>query len=203
MIIPSAFTTGFTIGLSLILAIGAQNAFVLRQGVRNEHVLAIVLTCSLSDALLILLGVSSFSQILSYIPWIDPLMRYGGALFLLWYGTKSILSALQSNECMVVESTATVSLKRVLVTCLVLTWLNPHVYLDTVVLIGTISTRFPGEKTAFAAGATTASFIFFFVLGFGATYLRPLFANPITWRTLEVLIALIMWGIALRLVIGM
>lgn len=203
MIAPAAYTTGFTIGLSLILAIGAQNAFVLRQGLRNEHVFAVALTCALSDAALILFGVGSFRQILAHAPWIDPVMRYGGAIFLICYGAQSLMSALQSTERLVVEGGTTTPLKYVLLTCLALTWLNPHVYLDTVVLIGTISTRFPGNEFSFAAGAMTASFVFFFTLGFGSTYLRPLFAKPVAWRILEFAIAFVMWWIALKLVIGL
>lgn len=203
MIASAAYTTGLTIGLSLILAIGAQNAFVLRQGLRNEHVLAVVLTCALSDTVLILFGVGSFRQILAHAPWIDPVMRYGGAIFLVWYGAKSLMSAFKSTESLVVENGKTVPLKRVLITCLALTWLNPHVYLDTVMLLGTISTRFPGDEFPFAGGAVTASFAFFFTLGFGSTYLRPLFAKPIAWRFLEFVIAIVMWWIALKLVIGL
>ena len=130
-------------------------------------------------------------------------MRYGGALFLAWYGARSLMSALRSNGSLVAAGGTATALKRVLVTCLALTWLNPHVYLDTVLLIGTVSTRFPGNEFSFAAGAMTASFVFFFALGFGSTYLRPLFEKPMAWRVLETLIALVMWWIALKLVIGL
>jgi L-lysine exporter family protein LysE/ArgO len=203
VLIPSAYTTGFTIGLSLIVAIGAQNAFVLRQGLRGEHILAIVLTCALSDAVLILFGVSSFRQILSHAPWIDPVMRYGGAAFLTWYGAKNMVSAFRSTASLIVANDSTAALKPILMTCLALTWLNPHVYLDTVVLVGTLSTRFPGQEFVFAFGAITASFVFFSILGFGAAYLRPLFAKPVAWRILEASIAIVMWSIALKLALGM
>lgn len=199
----AAYTTGFTIGLSLILAIGAQNAFVLRQGLRNEYVLLVVLVCALSDAALIFFGASSFRQILVQVPWIDPVMRYGGAAFLIWYGAKSLYSAARSNESIVVANEPRMSVRYVLATCLALTWLNPHVYLDTVVLIGTISTRFPGQEILFASGAATASLVFFFLLGFGARYLRPVFATPKAWRILEAVIAIVMWFIALKLILGM
>ena len=203
MLTLAAYTTGFTIGLSLILAIGAQNAFVLRQGLRNEYVLLVVLVCALSDAALIFFGASSFRQILVQVPWIDPVMRYGGAAFLIWYGAKSLYSAARSNESIVVANEPKMSVRYVLATCLALTWLNPHVYLDTVVLIGTISTRFPGQEILFASGAATASLVFFFSLGFGAKYLRPVFATPKAWRILEAVIAIVMWFIALKLILGM
>ncbi|NVP56993.1 LysE/ArgO family amino acid transporter [Mycoplana rhizolycopersici] len=199
----SVYFTGFTMGLSLIVAIGAQNAFVLRQGVRNEHVFAICLACALSDALLILVGITGFRQIAAVLPWLDSLMRYGGAIFLMWYGARSLRSALRSSGALAVGEGGASSLRKALLTCLALTWLNPHVYLDTVVLLGTISTRFPGLEASFAAGAVTASFLFFFSLGYGATKLRPIFANPAAWRVLEGLVAVTMWLIAFKLLGGL
>ncbi|MFU1477464.1 LysE/ArgO family amino acid transporter [Roseovarius sp. C7] len=192
-------------GLSLILAIGAQNAFVLKQGLRGQHVLAIVLTCAISDAALILLGVTSFASISRLLPWLDPVMRMGGAAFLGWYGLRSALSALRSSEALETDLNRTRTaepLWPVLLTCLALTWLNPHVYLDTVVLLGTISTQFDGQQTSFTAGAITGSFVFFFALGYGAALLRPVFASPLSWRVLEGLVALIMWAIAAKLLFG-
>ena len=190
-------------GLSLILAIGAQNAFVLRQGLRNEHVFAICLACALSDAVLILVGITSFRRIAAVLPWIDPVMRYGGAAFLAWYGARSLHSAFRSSQALAAGQGQAGSLRRALLTCLALTWLNPHVYLDTVVLLGTISTRFPGREMSFAAGAVAASFLFFFSLGYGATKLRPVFANPAAWRILEGLVAVTMWFIAFKLASGL
>lgn len=198
----SVYMTGLMMGLGLIVAIGAQNAFVLRQGLRDEHVLAVCLACALSDALLIVLGVTSFQRIAALLPWLDPLMRYGGAAFLIWYGARSLHSALRSSEALAAGDAGSPGFRRTLATCLALTWLNPHVYLDTVVLLGTISTRFPGREVSFATGAVTASFLFFFSLGYGATRLRPLFAKPSSWRVLETLIAFIMWAIAFRLLRG-
>lgn len=199
----SVFFAGMTMGLSLIVAIGAQNAFVLRQGLRNEHVFAVSLTCALSDAILIAAGVAGFGKLMALAPWLDPLMRYGGAAFLIWYGAISMRSALRSTETLSVTASAEPrSLKAVLLTCLAFTWLNPHVYLDTLVLLGSISTQFPGEGLSFAAGAMLGSFLFFFSLGYGARWLRPLFANPLAWRILEAVIALVMWAIAFKLVMG-
>ena len=200
---PSVFFTGLSVGLSLILAIGAQNAFVLRQGLRGEHVFAICLTCALSDAVLIAVGVTSFREIAALSPAIEPAMRIAGAAFLIWYGARSALSALRSTKALTVGASSGMTLKAALATCLALTWLNPHVYLDTVVLIGAISTQFPGRQASFALGAMTGSFLFFFSLGYGAAFLRPLFARPAAWRILEATIALVMWVIAARLLMGM
>jgi L-lysine exporter family protein LysE/ArgO len=197
------FFAGLSMGLSLIVAIGAQNAFVLRQGLRNEHVFAVSLACALSDAVLITLGVTSFGKVASWLPWLEPVMRYGGAAFLLSYGTRSALSALRSGNALIVAApTDKAGLAKTLLACLAITWLNPHVYLDTVVLLGTVSTQFSGAEAWFAGGAIVGSFLFFFALGYGATRLRPLFAKPQAWRMLEAGIALVMWAIALKLLFG-
>ena len=199
----AVFLTGLGMGLSLIVAIGAQNAFVLRQGLKGEHVLPVCLACALSDAVLITLGVTSFARVAAWLPWLDPVMRLGGAGFLIVYGARSLLAALRTQDALAVSETgASGSLAAALLTCFAFTWLNPHVYLDTVVLLGSISTQFPGEEWSFAAGATTGSFAFFFTLGYGATLLRPVFANPLAWRILESLIAFVMWAIALKLLFG-
>ncbi|MBP7001917.1 LysE/ArgO family amino acid transporter [Amaricoccus sp.] len=195
------FLTGMAMSLSLIVAIGAQNAFVLRQGLRDEHVLPVCLTCALSDALLIVLGVAGFARVTTALPWLDPAMRYAGAAFLLWYGARSLRSALTATGALGVDGAPeTRALSRTLLACLAITWLNPHVYLDTVVLLGAVSSRFPGGEVAFAVGAIAGSFLFFFGLGYGAIRLRPLFARPAAWRILEGAIAVVMWTIALRLV---
>lgn len=199
----SIYVTGLMMGLSLIVAIGAQNAFILRQGLRNEHVFAVCLACALSDAVLIVLGVTSLQQIARFMPWLDPVMRYGGAAFLAWYGAKSLYSAFRSSATLSAAEAQTSTFRQTLATCLALTWLNPHVYLDTVVLLGTISTRYPGEQASFAAGAVTGSFLFFFSLGYGATWLRPIFSKPSSWRMLETLVAFTMWIIAFKLLGGM
>lgn len=199
----SIYLTGFSMGLGLIVAIGAQNAFVLRQGLRGEHVLAVCLACALSDAVLIVLGVTSFAAIAGALPWLDPVMRWAGAAFLGWYALRSLRSALHASGALAASAAATATpLSRTLLTALALTWLNPHVYLDTVVLLGTISTRFPGGEGTFAAGATTASFLFFFALGYGARWLRPIFARPAAWRVLDGAIALVMGAIAVKLASG-
>lgn len=198
----STYLTGLMMGLSLIVAIGAQNAFVLKQGIRREHVLAVVLTCSLSDAVLILLGVTSLKHVLRLMPWLEPTMRYGGAAFLLWYGFRSLTSAIRNESRLTVETGQATPLLPAMMTCLALTWLNPHVYLDTVVLLGTISTHFPGSEMSFALGAMSGSFLFFFALGYGAAFLRPVFSRPAAWRVLDLAIALVMGTIAIRLLAG-
>ncbi|MCI5112549.1 MAG: LysE/ArgO family amino acid transporter [Marivita sp.] len=199
----AVFFTGMMMSLSLIVAIGAQNAFVLRQGLRGEHVLAVCLACAISDAILITVGVTSFRTVSEWLPWLEPVMRYGGAAFLTWYGVKSLMSALRSKEALAADSSLPkTDLFRTLVACLALTWLNPHVYLDTVVLLGTISTQFTGSQGSFAVGAVLGSFVFFFALGYGAIKLRPVFERPTAWRILETLIALVMWIIAFKLLVG-
>ncbi len=200
---PTVFLTGMMMSVSLILAIGAQNAFVLRQGLRGAHVFAVCLTCAVSDAILITVGVTSFGTISGWLPWLEPLMRYCGAAFLVWYGAKSLLSAVRSSAALMAGSaSATTDLFRTVTACLAITWLNPHVYLDTVVLLGTISTQFVGSLGSFALGAILGSFAFFFALGYGATWLRPVFERPLAWRILETLIALVMWSIAYKLLVG-
>ena len=199
----SVFLAGLSTMLSLIVAIGAQNAFVLRQGLRNEHVLAVVLICALSDAVLTTLGVASFGTIALRAPWLDPVMRWGGACFLAWYGARSLGSALRATSALTPGGAAErTALMPTALACLALTWLNPHVYLDTVVLLGAISTQFPGSEASFAAGAITGSFLFFFSLGYGATRLRPIFARPSAWRAFEATTALVMWAVSFRLVAG-
>ncbi len=194
------FLTGVTMGFSLIVAIGAQNAFVLRQGLRGEHVLAVCLTCALSDMVLIWIGVSGFGTLSARLPWLDPAMRYGGAAFLIWYGAKSLRAAISSRAALTIgQDEAVRALTPVVLGGLAITWLNPHVYLDTLALLGAISTQFPGAERSFATGAMTASVVFFFGIGYGARWLRPLFAKPAAWRALEAAIALIMWTIAVRL----
>lgn len=195
-------------GLGLIVAIGAQNAFVLRQGLLGEHVLLVCLTCALSDALLIGIGVSSFARVTASLPWIEPVMRAAGAAFLFVYGARSLWSALRSRDALQPagrepHATSTPpSRATTLLTCLAITWLNPHVYLDTVVMLGTVASQYEGAQGLFAAGAITGSFVFFFALGYGARRLQPLFARPQAWRRLEAAIGAVMWLIAAQLALG-
>ncbi|WPZ21049.1 LysE/ArgO family amino acid transporter [Sulfitobacter faviae] len=189
---------GFALSLTLIMAIGAQNAFVLRQGLRREHVLPVVLVCAASDAVLIMSGVAGFGALAEAAPWFGLLMRYGGAAFLLWYGWRNAVSAWQGGEALEVEGQSTRSLRKAILTLLALTWLNPHVYLDTLVLLGSISAQYP-DRLSFGIGAVLASFVFFFSLGYGARLLAPLFARPRSWQVLDAIIAVTMWAIAIKL----
>jgi len=197
----TAFLSGLTLGLGLIVAIGAQNAFVLRQGLKREHVFWVCLVCALSDAVLIAAGVAGFGFVVQQLPWLIEAMRYGGAAFLIAYGIRSILAAFRSNETLEAAASAAGSLSKAVLTVLAFTWLNPHVYLDTVVLLGSISTQFGDAKPLFAAGAMTASFAFFFSLGYGARLLRPLFASVIAWRILDGVTAMVMFAIAAKLLL--
>lgn len=195
----TAFIAAFGLGLSLIMAIGAQNAFVLRQGLRREHVLAVALTCAVSDALLILAGVAGFAEVSSRLPWLEPVMRYGGAAFLFVYGAMSMRSAWQGGQALEKEGGESPGLGRTLAICLALTWGNPHVYLDTLALMGAVSSGY-ADKTGFATGGMTASAVFFFSLGYGARFLAPVFARPKAWQWLDLGIGLVMWGIAVSLI---
>ena len=198
----AAFLSGFSLSLGLILAIGAQNAFVLRQGILRSHVFAVCLICALSDAMLIAAGVAGFGSLTQAAPWIGPAMRWGGVAFLLVYGARSFHSALRGDAALAVAQAAGQALAPVLATCLALTWLNPHVYLDTVVLLGSVAAQYPGQRLWFGLGAAGASFIFFFALGYGARYLAPLFARPSAWRILDLLVGVVMWTIAAGLAWG-
>ena len=194
-----AVVAGFALGFSLILAIGAQNAFVLRQGLRSSHVFAVCLTCALSDAVLIAAGVAGFGALTKAVPGVEIVMRYGGAAFLVWYGARTLWAAWKGGQVLEAGQGAG-RLRTALITCLALTWLNPHVYLDTVVLLGSVSAQYD-DKLAFAAGAMTASFVFFFGLGYGAQMLAPFFRRSSSWRVLDLIVGLTMWAIAAKLIL--
>lgn len=197
----NTFIYGFSLGFSLILAIGAQNAFVLKQGLKAEHVFLVCLICAVSDAILILAGISGFHFLVSQFPELVTVTRYGGALFLLVYGFLSFRSAFISKHSLKPSESTATSARRAVLICLAFTCLNPHVYLDTVVLLGSISAQFKGQLAEFAAGATSASFVFFFSLGYGARLLRGMFEKPRAWQVLELLIGLVMWAIAAKLLL--
>lgn len=202
MNVYTALIAGFSLGFGLILAIGAQNAFVLKQGIRKQHVFWICLCCACSDAVLVVAGVGGFANLMALYPWVDPLTRYAGALFLLVYALLSFKDAIFADASMdYTGDEQPRSLRATLLICLAFTWLNPHVYLDTVVLIGSVSTQYAGQQTWFALGAVISSFVFFFALGYGARYLGPLFAKPRAWRYLNVFVGCIMLAIALSLVL--
>ncbi|MBL9059409.1 MAG: LysE family transporter [Mangrovicoccus sp.] len=198
-----AFLTGFATGLSLILAIGAQNAFVLRQGLLRAHVLPLVLFCAASDAALIAAGVAGFGALAEAHPAFPKAMALAGAAFLLVYGATRLRAAWTGVSALAIEG-ETQGLGRTLLIAAALTWANPHVYLDTLGLIGAVSTRFAGPvRLAFGLGAATASFAFFFALGFGARLLAPLLTSAASWRLLDTAIGLTMWAIAAGLLAGL
>ena len=199
MIFSPSFLAGLGTGLSLIVAIGAQNAFVLKQGLRRQHVFAVSLFCAVSDALLIAAGVAGAGAIARNAPWFLSAMRWGGAAFLIWYGFRSARAAWHGGEALRAEGAVVPSLGATLGTIAALTWLNPHGSLDTVVLLGAVSST-QGDRLAFAIGAMSGSFLFFFSLGYGARLLAPLVARPVAWRVLDGAVALVMWTIAATLI---
>ncbi|SDJ43607.1 L-lysine exporter family protein LysE/ArgO [Ferrimonas sediminum] len=194
-----AAISGFTLGLSLIFAIGAQNTFVLRQGIMRQHVLLVVSICAASDALLISAGVFGFGSVLSLSDDVAQWGRWAGAGFLCLYGILSLRSALTSRHAMSGEGMALVRWQPAALACLAFTWLNPSVYLDTVVLLGSVSTQY-SAKGAFALGAVSASFVFFFSLGFGARLLAPLFSRARAWQWFEAAVGVMMFAIAWALI---
>ncbi|WP_442768927.1 LysE/ArgO family amino acid transporter [Acinetobacter bohemicus] len=194
------YLQGFAIGLSLIVAIGAQNAFVLKQGLKKQAVFWVCFVCALSDSILVVLGITGFATVIQLYPELVGFAKWAGAVFLLWYGLQHAIQAFKSNQSLHAGSQNEIKLSKIIIVCLALTWLNPHVYLDTVVLIGSISTQFEQTKLYFALGVITASWFFFFSLGYGARVLIPVFANPQAWKVLDVVIALIMWSIAISLI---
>ncbi|GAL11788.1 transporter LysE family [Vibrio astriarenae] len=198
----TTYLAGFSLGLSLILAIGSQNAFVLKQGLKRDNVFLICLVCAVSDAILISLGVAGFGAIVTTYPQIEMFARYGGALFLCVYAVLSFKTAFTTDHALEVSKEAPKSAMSAVLISLAFTWLNPHVYLDTVVLLGSISTQYSPNQLVFALGAITASFVFFFSLGFGARLLAPLFSNSKSWKVLEVFVGTTMLVIAYFLIVG-
>ncbi|WP_449408884.1 LysE/ArgO family amino acid transporter [Microbacterium maritypicum] len=209
--------SGLGLGLSLIVAIGAQNVFVLRQGIRREHVLPVVIICALSDALLIVAGVAGLGFVISSAPWLVVVARWAGALFLLTYGILAARRAWRGGEELRVDAadeqpadgasnggvaTATrTRLTPVVLTVLALTWLNPHVYLDTVLMLGSIAATHGEERWLFAAGAIAASILWFTALGFGARYVGRWLRTERSWRILDGMIAVVMIALAISLVL--
>lgn len=198
----STAATGFAASAGLIVAIGAQNAFVLRQGLKRRHVGLVVALCAGSDLLLILLGVAGIGALVQAHPGLLDVMRFGGAAFLGGYGLMAALRAWRGTEALAPGDTGQDGWRRIALACLAFTFLNPHVYLDTMILLGSLSTRYPGVlRWAFAAGACTASVAWFAALGFGARLLQPVFRSARAWRILDAGIALFMWTLCLLLLL--
>jgi len=201
--IVAVVVAGFGFGLSLIIAIGAQNAFVLRQGLRREHVTAVVLVCMLSDIVLITAGVAGLGALIEQATWLLIIARVGGALFLLVYAFLSLRRAARPQALTATASGTGMTLAAALSTAFALTWLNPHVYIDTVLLLGSIGGTYGDDRWWFALGACLGSVIWFTAVGYGSRYLRPLFAKPMAWRVLEILIAVVMVVLAGSLIAGL
>ncbi|WP_314978187.1 LysE/ArgO family amino acid transporter [Campylobacter rectus] len=198
----NAFFSGFSLGLSLILAIGAQNAFVLKQGIKKQHVFLVCTICAISDAVLIFAGVSGFGYVVERYQVIKTAALWGGFVFLSIYGLRSLYSAFSASHTLTSgDEEARGAAKTALLT-LAFTWLNPHVYLDTALLLGSVSTKFGERAGLFGVGAMCASFAFFFSLGYGARFLAPLFQKPAAWKILEFFVGVTMITLGAMLVIG-
>tara|TARA_B110000967_G_scaffold23533_1_gene21685 strand:- start:1590 stop:2210 length:621 start_codon:yes stop_codon:yes gene_type:complete len=197
----SSFLTGFILGFSLIIAIGPQNAFVLRQGILGQNIFYVALFCALSDALLIIIGVAGISFLFNNFIYHNSDILFGlSAIWLFGYGVLKLRSSFKSNKSIKTEFSSIKSLSQTISTIAALTFLNPHVYLDTMILTGSISQQFYGfQKIVFALGSCLASFIFFFSLGYGARLLTPLMKRPFSWKVLDSLVALIMFTISFKL----
>ena len=202
-LIATIVLAGFGFGLSLIIAIGAQNAFVRRQGRRREHITAVVLVCALSDIVLIVAGVAGLGALIEQAGWLLVVARIGGALFLLVYAFLSIRRAARPQALTTTASGTGMTLAAALSTALALTWLNPHVYIDTVLLLGSIGGTYGDNRWWFALGACIGSVVWFSAIGYGSRFLRPLFAKPMAWRVLDIVIAVIMVVLAASLIAGL
>ncbi|MGA9870003.1 MAG: LysE/ArgO family amino acid transporter [Rhodococcus sp. (in: high G+C Gram-positive bacteria)] len=192
---PSSFAptlAGFAFGLSFIVAIGAQNAFVLRQGIARTHVFAVVAVCALSDLILVGAGVAGAGYAIDRVPGLVRFAYWGGALFLLVYGALSARRAYRMSSLTLDGGTTATRMGPAVLTAFALTWLNPHVYLDTVVLLGSVAATYDTARVWFGVGAGAASIAWFTALGYGAQLLRPAFAKPVAWRVLDGAIAVFM-----------
>ncbi|MFC5461401.1 LysE/ArgO family amino acid transporter [Massilia niabensis] len=204
MFSQQVFLQGLGLGASLIMAIGAQNAHVIRTGVRGEHVFATVLACIVIDVLLIALGMSGLGRLIESSPSLLALARYGGAAFLVWYGWRCWASSLRGGAALALSNPGqALTLKRALVTVLALSLLNPHVWLDTVVLLGAVGSSLAGDqRSAFALGAMTASVLWFTALGLGARRFATVLGRPAVWRVIEALTGTLMLALAWLLLAG-
>lgn len=198
----ATMATGLGAGLALIIAIGAQNVFVLRQGIRGEHVGPVVLVCMLSDIVLIGAGIFGIGAVIAAVPAVVVVIRLAGAVFLLAYAALAAKRAFRPGVLTAGVQQGSLSRKAVLVMALTLTWLNPHVYLDTVLLLGSMANQHGELRWWFGAGAAAGSVLWFSALGFGAKLLRPIFAKPGAWRVLDGLIAAVMLFLGIKMALG-
>lgn len=199
----SAFLSGMGIGAGLIIAIGAQNAFVLAQGLRKHHHISVALVCALCDTVFITIGVAGLGAIVSENPLWSTIMAWGGAAFLFWYGLCSF-RALFSDHSLKHEKAKNRGFKEVLMITLALTLLNPHVYIDTIVLLGGIAAQYSDDQRPFfGMGAILSSFLWFATISLGAAWLSPYLARPITWKILDLLTGVVMWVVAISLLVNL
>ena len=197
--VMTAVLTGLGTGLGLIVAIGAQNAWVLRQGVRREHIGLVIAICALSDLVLITVGTGAIRIVTGLAPWVLEVLRWGGVVYLAVFAVSSFRSALRPGA---LEQSAARPAASVAATTLALTWLNPHVYLDTVLMLGTVTNDFGPARWWAAAGACAASIVWFAGLGLGARVLSGPLSSPRTWRVVDVLVGCVMLGVAAHLALG-
>lgn len=196
-----SYLNGLLVAAGLIMAIGTQNAFVLAQSLRREHHLAVAALCVVCDALLVAAGVFGLATVLAHSPLLLSIARWGGAAFLLWYGSKALRRAFSRQSLQEGQRTEARSLRAVLLSALAVTLLNPHVYLDTVLLIGSLGAQ-QAAPSAYVAGAASASLLWFFTLAIGAAWLAPWLARPTTWRLIDLLVAIMMFAVAGQLIAG-
>ncbi|EIK98079.1 lysine exporter protein LysE/YggA [Pseudomonas sp. M47T1] len=194
-----SYVNGLLVAAGLIMAIGTQNAFVLAQSLRREHHLPVALLCVLCDAALVTLGVFGLASVLAHSPLLLGVARWGGAVFLLWYGAKALRRACSRQSLNQGEGNGQRSRRAVLLSALAVTLLNPHVYLDTVLLIGSLGAQ-QSVPSAYVAGAASASLLWFFTLALGAAWLAPWLARPATWRLLDLMVAVMMFAVAAQLI---
>jgi L-lysine exporter family protein LysE/ArgO len=196
-----SYLNGLLVAAGLIMAIGTQNAFVLAQSLRREHHLPVAALCVVCDALLVAAGVFGLATVLAHSPILLAITRWGGATFLLWYGSQALRRACGSQSLQQGQNAGARSLKAVLLSALAVTLLNPHVYLDTVLLIGSLGAQ-QAAPSAYVAGAASASLLWFFTLAIGAAWLAPWLARPTTWRLIDLLVAVMMFAVAAQLIAG-
>lgn len=194
-----AFLPGFFTGLSLIIAIGAQNAFVIRQGLTKRYVFTVVAICTIIDASLIALGIGGLGAAIAGLPWLLEVIRWFGVAYLTWFGIKSLISATK-NQTMDASGVESKSAGKVITTVLAMSLLNPHVYLDTVIFVGGVGNTFGENRWFFAYGAMLASLVWFTSIGYGAKAASRFMSKPVFWKVLDGLIAVIMFTLAITLV---
>jgi len=196
----SIFLTGVLTGLALIVAVGAQNAFVLRQGIRGEHVLAVIVVCMVSDIVALTAGVAGLGVVMERWPAVLPIAQIGGGLYLLAFGVQSAVRAWRP-VALDADGGSSMTVRRAVLLTLALTWLNPHFYLDAILMLGTVAISFGDQRWWFCAGAIAASLVWFPALGFGARSLRGIFARPSAWRVLDSGIAVLMGALGIGLLV--